>query len=283
MRLFPLFPNPLVGSSVFRSSSCLTGVLMMGLVLNLPAVCQSLKNGGATRTNPSDGLLFVWIPPASFTMGCSAGDNECFSEELPAHRVTISKGFWMGQTEVTLRAYERFAGIPQADTPPPTDRKTAEHKASEDSTPIVLVSWDEARDYCKWAGGRLPTEAEWEYAARGGSTQARYGKLDEIAWYQKNSGNKIHAVSEKLANGFGLFDTLGNAWEWVNDWYAGTYYSTSPELDPQGPATGTMHVLRGGSWMNSSNLLRLSDRGRSNSDLRFNYFGVRCVLDQAAP
>jgi formylglycine-generating enzyme required for sulfatase activity len=258
-------------------------VLILGLVLNLSAVCQSPKNGTATKTNPPDELRFVWIPPGSFSMGCSPGDNECFSEELPAHRVTISRGFWIGQTEVTVRAYERFAGIPGDGAPLPTATKPTQRKVSEDSMPIVLVTWDEARDYCKWAGGRLPTEAEWEYAARGGSTEARYGKLDEIAWYQKNSGDTVHQVSQKLANGFGLFDMLGNAWEWVNDWYEGTYYSASPELDPQGPANGMMHVLRGGSWMNSPNLLRLSDRGRSNADLRFNYFGVRCVLDQAAP
>ncbi len=283
MRLFPLFLKLHVCSSVFRNPSSLMAVLLLGLVLNLPAVCQSLKSGAVTKRNPPDELHFVWIPPGTFTMGCSAGDKECFSEELPAHPVTISKGFWIGQTEVTVRAYERFAGIPQAGRPLPAATKPAEHRVSEDSMPIVLVTWDEARDYCKWAGGRLPTEAEWEYAARGGSTGARYGKLDEIAWYQKNSGDTIHEVSQKIANGFGLFDMLGNAWEWVNDWYEGTYYSVSPGLDPQGPASGMMHVLRGGSWMNSSNLLRLSDRGRSKADLRFNYFGVRCVLDQAAP
>lgn len=283
MRLFPLFLKQHVCSSVFRNPLSPMVVLILGLVLSLPAACQSSKNTRATKTNPPDELRFVWIPPGTFTMGCSPGDNECFSEEQPAHRVTISKGFWIGQTEVTVRAYERFAGISRALASLPTASKPAGHSASEDSMPIVLVTWDEARDYCKWAGGRLPTEAEWEYAARGGSTEARYGKLDEIAWYQKNSGDTIHEVSQKLANDFGLFDMLGNAWEWVNDWYEGTYYFVSPELDPQGPASGMMHGLRGGSWMNSSNLLRLSDRGRSIADLRFNYFGVRCVLDQAAP
>jgi len=283
MRLFPV-PKHHVCFSAVRDYSSLIAVLLLGLVLNLPARCQSLKNRIATKTNPPDGLLFVWIPPGSFTMGCSTGDKECFSEEMPAHSVTIDKGFWMGQTEVTVRAYELFAGITQGGkTLAAAPTGAASGSVHEDSMPIVVVTWDEARDYCKWEGGRLPTEAEWEYAARAGSTQARYGELDQIAWYQKNSGNTSHPVSQKLANGFGLFDMLGNAWEWVSDWYAGTYYSVSPELDPQGPASGTMHVMRGGSWMNSSNLLRLSDRGRSNSDLRFNYFGVRCVLDQPAP
>jgi formylglycine-generating enzyme required for sulfatase activity len=247
----------------------------------------SARNGpsalaGSTKRNPQDGLLYVWIPPGSFSMGCSMGDQDCFSEETPTHPVTISKGFWMGQTEVTVRAYEVFAGIPKSDS---RDLANATQTTSEHSEamPIVDVTWEEARDYCKWAGGRPPTEAEWEYAARAGTTQARYGELDQIAWYQKNSDNSAHEVSRSRANNFGLFDMLGNAWEWTNDWYDGSYYSKSPAVDPTGPESGTMHVLRGGSWMNTSNLLRVSDRGRSNGELRFNYFGVRCVLDSGRP
>ncbi len=230
---------------------------------------------GKIKTNPQDGLVYVWIPAGNFMMGCSAGDEECFNEEMPEHHVIISKGFWMGQTEVTVHAYEHFAGI----------ARDGEHGSSEpyDNMPAVDVTWDEAQDYCKWAGGRLPTEAEWEYAARAGNTQARYGELDQIAWYRKNSSDSAHQVAQKRANEFGLFDTLGNAWEWVNDWYDGSYYSKSPEIDPAGPPVGALHVLRGGSWMNTSNLLRVSDRGRSNADLRFNYFGVRCALDASAP
>jgi formylglycine-generating enzyme required for sulfatase activity len=140
------------------------------------------------------------------------------------------------------------------------------------------VTWDEANDFCKWAGGRLPTEAQWEYAARAGSTTPRYGELDDVAWYEKNSANTIHIAGQKHANRFGLFDMLGNSWEWVNDWYDGKYYLTSPELDPPGPETGQMHGLRGGSWLNGAKLVRVSDRGRSTPELRFNYFGLRCVL-----
>jgi formylglycine-generating enzyme len=237
---------------------------------------QSKAVGAPDRVptrNPQDGLVYVWIPPGSFLMGCSDGDNECFAEENPRHRVTLSHGFWIGQTEVTVAAYEKFAEIT-------TPLVSADGGANLDNMPIADVTWDEAHDYCKWAGGRLPTEAEWEYAARGRNTKARYGDLDAIAWYEKNSRGASHPVAERIGNGFELFDMLGNIWEWVNDWYDGSYYSGSPELDPVGPQSGKMRVLRGGSWLNPEKLARLSDRGRSEPDARFNYFGMRCVWDR---
>jgi formylglycine-generating enzyme required for sulfatase activity len=129
-----------------------------------------------------------------------------------------------------------------------------------DSMPIEGVTWNNVYDYCAWAGGRLPTEAEWEYAARAGSTESRYGPLDEVAWYGANSGNQTHPVGEKRANGFGLFDMLGNSWEWVNDRYDEKYYQSSPSQDPAGPASGRYRVLRGGSWYVDPMAVRVSYR-----------------------
>jgi formylglycine-generating enzyme required for sulfatase activity len=148
---------------------------------------------------------------------------------------------------------------------------------------MVDVIWDEANQYCAWAGGRLPTEAEWEYAARGGSPQARYGDLGAIAWSKDNAGNQTHEVAAKLANGFGLYDTLGNVWEWVNDWYDPNSYQSGAAQDPAGPPTGQEKVLRGGSWIVDPKLLRVSDRYSIKPDARSDYFGFRCVWEPKTP
>jgi len=184
----------------------------------------------------------------------------------------------------------------------------------DEAMPIVDVAWDDAQAYCGWVGGRLPTEAEWEYAARAGSTAPRYGALDEIAWYVDNSGqqhfdsariyeedtrnmvdggkeyekrvnangNRIHPVGLKRPNQFGLYDMLGNVWEWLNDWYDEKYYQSSPSQDPAGPTSGTLRVSRGGGWANIPRLIRVSKRGGADPGNRFGY-GFRCGGEVFAP
>jgi formylglycine-generating enzyme required for sulfatase activity len=235
---------------------------------------------GTGRENPKDGLRYMWIPPGTFMMGCSPGDGECGGNETPAHQVTITKGFWMGQTEVTVAAYRRFVGSTGAQMPPAPDFNVGWN--SKDM-PITNVSWDDATAFCGWAGGRLPTEAEWEYAARAGSTEAQYGPVDEVAWYSNNSGGKTHEVGQKRANGFGLYDMLGNVWEWVNDWYDPNYYQNSPAQDPSGPARGQGRVLRGGSWYNDPRVVRVSIRVRHDPPVRYYNFGFRCGGDVGDP
>ena len=258
---------------------------------------------GTLRENPKDGLKYAWIPPGTFMMGCSPGDTECGAEEKPAHQVTITKGFWMGQTPVTVGAYKRFAAATgkQMPTEPNFNGRLLDPGWGNESMPIVDVTWDEGQAYCGWAGGRLPTEAEWEYAARAGSTAARYGSLDEIACYADNSGNQrldstkiwnedqanyrkrltengngLHEVGQKRANGFGLYDILGNVWEWVNDWYDQNYYQNSPTQDPTGAASGQLRVLRGGSWVYIPRVVRVSDRLRYNPGTWYNNLAFRC-------
>ena len=258
---------------------------------------------GKVRVNPKDGLKYVLIPPGTFMMGCSPGDAECEDDEKPPHPVTITNGFWLGQTEVTVGAYRRFAGETDRQLPPQPKSTWSPLNpgGTDEAMPIVGVTWDDAQAYCTWAGGRLPTEAEWEYAARGGSTTSRYGDEDEIAWYAGNSGrqhldsdkilkedegnygkrldengNNIHEVGQKRANGFGLYDILGNVEEWVNDWYDPTYYENSASQDPMGPESGSLRVLRGGSWVNLPGHIRVSLRNSLNPAYGNLDVGFRC-------
>ena len=232
------------------------------------------------RQNPKDQLNYVWIRPGTFMMGCSPGDEECFAQEKPPHPVRLAKGFWIGQTEVTVNAYQRFARGTGRDMP---STPIFNLDWSDVQMPIVNVSWDDAQEYCTWAGGRLPMEAEWEYAARAGSRESRYGAPDEVAWYSANSALEPHAVGQKQANAFGLFDMLGNVWEWVNDWYDESYYRHSPSQDPPGPESGLQRVLRGGSWGGLSRYARVSTRIRGFSGDNKGFNGFRCGGEMFQP
>jgi formylglycine-generating enzyme required for sulfatase activity len=238
------------------------------------------SNTVQVQENPIDGLKYLWIPPGTFQMGCSPGDSKCEGDEKPSHRVTISKGFWIGQTEVTVGAYKRFAAATGREMPPAPD---FDKRWANDSMPVVNVSWTDAYGYCEWAGGRLPTEAEWEYAARGGSADPRYGNLNEVAWYSNNSGGQAHEVPQKRANGFGLYDTLGNVWEWVNDWYDENYYQHNPSEDPSGPTGGEYRVRCGGSWDDDPIVVRVSNRYGFSPGFRVNNWGVRCAREVDSP
>ena len=245
-----------------------------------PAKAHPSPAPGQVADNLQDGLKYVWVPPGTFMMGCSPGDNECGSDEKPSHRVTITRGFWIGQTDVTVGAYKKFAGASGRQMPGPTSFNQG---WTNDNMPMVNVAWEDAQAYCAWTGGALATEAEWEYAARGGSTEARYGKLDDVAWYDQNSGSQAHDAAQKHANGFGLYDMLGNVWQWVNDWYDHRYYQSSPAQDPSGPPNGVNRVLRGGSWYAYGGSVRVSVRAGIDPT-KFGYdTGFRCVGEVPNP
>ena len=268
---------------------------------------------GDVKVNPKDGLRYAWVPPGTFRMGCSDGDTECDADEKPPHAVRITRGFWMGQTEVTVEAYKRYVRTTGGSMPPePKFRDRALNAGwASDGLPMNVISWNDARDYCQWAGLRLPTEAEWEYAARAGSQAARYGDLDEVAWYADNSGdqridsrrifdqesnqysdrlvanaNRPRPVGQKRPNNFQLYDMLGNVWEWVADWYGASEYanrSSREVTDPQGPPGGERRTLRGGSWYVYPRVVRLSGRFNLAPPSRNFFYGFRCIGDLPFP
>jgi sulfatase modifying factor 1 len=228
-------------------------------------------------------LNYVWVPPGAFSMGCLPKDDpwcDKHPEETPLHTVAITKGFWIGQTEVTVGAYKRLHVVmPSA--------PSFNTKWLEEDQPILNVTWDEASAFCAADKGRLPTEAQWEYAARGKSTSPRYGDTDKIAWYSGNSNDKAHAVQQLTPNYLGLYDMLGNAWEWTRDWYDPNYYSKSPSSDPFQDEEGgsenerRSHVLRGGSWHAIEEFNRVSDRNREpNTPSKRDVVGFRCVQEE---
>jgi formylglycine-generating enzyme required for sulfatase activity len=221
--------------------------------------------------NPIDAQKYVWIAPGTFTMGCSPGDSECEDNEKPAHPVAIETGFWLGQTEVTIAAYQKFA-VRHALKPP----------SGEGTLPLTGLTWAKAKQYCSAIGGRLPTEAEWEFAARAGSSQAYYGMVPKIAWYAENSGDAPHAVGGKQPNAWGLYDTLGNVKEWVLDRYYKKYYLDSPATGvnvDQPLAPNATAVARGGFWGSDATHLRVSNRSEQESDSTDGSIGFRCAID----
>ena len=211
----------------------------------------------------------VPIPGGSFLMGCVPGDSECSDDEKPQHRVTVDS-FYMDTHEVTQAQYEKVMGV-----------NPSRFKDCGSNCPVETVSWNDAKAYCKKVGQRLPTEAEWEYAARGGKDGEKwYGDVDSIAWYSSNSGHKTHPVGRKQANGYGLYDMTGNVWEWCSDWYGKDYYSSSPANNPAGPSSRSARVLRGGSWYGETRILRTSYRAGFTPTGSLNFYGFRCVRDK---
>ena len=210
----------------------------------------------------------VYVAGGTFQMGSNSGD----SDEKPVHTVTVSS-FYMDATEVTQAEYRKVMG------------KNPSRFSGCDDCPVEQVRWHDANEYAKKVGKRLPTEAEWEYAARGGNKSKGYtysgsSGIDAVGWYNNNSGGKTHPVAQKQPNELGLYDMSGNVYEWCSDWYGEESYSSSPQNNPQGPNSGSRRVLRGGGWSSIGNICRVAYRGRFNPDYRSNVLGFRLVLSQ---
>ncbi len=225
-------------------------------------------------------MKLVLIPAGEFRMGLPDSEKDAVHDQKPQHRVRITGPFYLGVYEVTQEQYERVMGAN------PSDSKGAE-------LPVGRVTRDDAQKFCRKLSElaeekepgrayRLPTEAQWEYACRAGSTK-RYccgddeSLLGDYAWYKKNARGQPHTVGQKKPNAWGLYDMHGNAREWCRDWHEDDYYTRSPADDPAGPASGVAGVLRGGDWSGYPESCRSADRFRIVPDRAYDSFGLRVV------
>lgn len=274
--------------------SILLIVLMaLGASVVEAADMSATKNGTLTETiKGKDGAPMVLIPAGAFLMG----SNDGLPNERPEHMVTL-KAYYIDQYEITAGRYQKFVESAQRNVPPTSDDEAAQALGD---VPAVGMSWTDAAGYCKWAGRRLPTEAEWEKAARG--TDGRrypWGHMQpfvDIANYNRgmwvseavtlvpvNSGLEGMSVRHGLKEGgkspYGLFHMAGNAAEWVADWYDREYYQKTTETNPTGPSSGEKRVIRGGSWADLPSALRVTSRFSAEPDYEDRTIGFRCAMD----
>lgn len=238
---------------------------------SVPCMGEQIKNVN------SIGMEFVNIPAGSFKMGADCSLENCNGDE-PLHKVTISKPFQLGKYEVTQGQWAAVMG----NNPSSFKGRTY---------PVENVSWEEAQEFIKRLNKmekttryRLPTEAEWEYAARAGTNTAwSFGDdpkdMDRFGWYSRNAEDSTHPVGRKEANAWGLHDMHGNVWEWVQDRYDKDYYANSPEIDPAGPEKGTFRINRGGSWIYNSDYARCAFRHPNRAGLKRSRVGFRLAAD----
>ena len=240
--------------------------------------CSSTVQAAESTFTNSIGMEFVLIPAGSFTMGADKNFEDASDHETPRHPVTISRAFYMGKYEVTQAQWVAVMG-----------QNPSKFKGR--SNPVEQVSWEDAYEFIERLNAkeghtryRLPSEAEWEYAARAGSDSTfSFGDyaaaLSQYAWFAEDyASGSTHPVGEKQPNAWGLYDMLGNVWEWVHDWYGETYYRNSPEVDPTGPSNGTEHVRRGGGWRSPIKYCRSASRVSYSLGYRNTDFGFRVAL-----
>ena len=265
-----------------KSGTLLFAILCMGLV----------RGQGDTNTQnlslTVNGVSFemVFVKGGTFVMGCTDEQgNECLEREKPAHKVTISD-FYIGKYPITQAQWKAVM-----ESEP--DRL---YNTNCDDCPVEKVSWGNAQEFIKklkeqtFQIYRLPTEAEWEFACRGGVQSAHYtysgsNNIDEVAWYNGNyeldkqgSRGSTHPVGAKKPNELGIYDMSGNVWEWCSDLYDKSYYNYASSKNPKGPGHGSHHVVRGGCWRSAARCCRVAERAGYSPDYLYDFIGFRLVL-----
>lgn len=254
-------------------AACLAGRLPSPAGAGVSPAHAELRNAPEESVNPKDGYALVRIPAGSFLMGSPGAEGNL--NEHPVHEVYLGD-YSIGKYEVTVAQFTRYCRE--------TGRAAPDQMGHGDADPVVNVTWPDAAAYCEWAGMRLPTEAEWEKAARGGSaTTYWWGDVatHDMANYTGKGGrdawDDVSPVGRFPANRYGLHDTAGNVWEWCLDLYGADYYAGSPFRNPGGPGEGPSRVLRGGSWDNPADHLRPAHRGFDEPDYSGSLVGFRCA------
>ena len=234
------------------------------------------RAGDITVTVNGVSFKMIQVKGGTFTMGATEEQgSDTYSDELPTHRVMLSD-YYIGQTEVTQALWKAVMG-----------KNPSEFKGN--NRPVENVSWDDCQTFIRKLNRltgrkfRLPTEAEWEYAARGGNKSRGYkysgdNSLGTVAWYAENSGDTTHEVKTKQPNELGIYDMSGNVVEWCNDWFDENYYAQSPASNPKGPSSGPYHLARGGGWGFEARSCRVVYRDGDKDDLRCSGFGLRLAL-----
>jgi formylglycine-generating enzyme required for sulfatase activity len=278
----------------------------MGVII---AIVMALGSGGGTPTpaatvavqvqaRAKDGAAMVYVPAGEFPMGSTDADPQADGEEMPQHTVYLD-AFWIDQTEVTNGQYRQCVQSGACSA----SGCAEDSRFNQDRQPVVCVTWDDAQAYCRWAGARLPTEAEWEKAARG--TDGRlypWGDQWDVRTVQRcnfSDKNEPYEPSDPAADDgyawpapvgsypegaspYGALDMAGNAYEWVADWYDEAYYAGSPDRNPAGPESGQYRTLRGGSYIEPARIVRSAYRSGGAPDNRSDYIGFRCTESMAA-
>ena len=282
---FPSRNRSLKEKSLAMKKSFLLLIVIVVLTACAPAPTEApVYEIGATRTRAADGMLMVYVPEGDFTIGSDDGE----SNEQPVHTVSLD-AYWIDQTEVTK---DMYALCVEAGGCQDSGQNNPDVDAKPGNTPVLYTNWADAQAYCTWVGGRLPTEAEWEAAARGSEGRTYpWGEAApgcSIANFFTLDGPCVGEVGVvgSLPGGaspFGALDMAGNINEWVNDWYAADYYASSPMENPQGPEHGIYRVVRGGSWATQVSKLRTSNRFHEEATGRHNDIGFRCAAGQRKP